>query len=148
MAAALAVALLPTLYGSDAPAGAERTPVATKSDAARPADAEQIDLTYVPTAEHGFVVLRPATIYEHLIRDAMITQWDGTIAPGIRMADFRQTVWGPMQFGYEGGVSRLIFQAVVGQSPRPIDFKSVLHWASSSPTEPWKAHDYAGWTVL
>jgi len=74
---ALAVCAMPTLYASDPPAGTKTTPAAGKPEAAWPADAGRIDLTYLPASPHGFMVFRPAAIYEHVVRAAWFAQWDG-----------------------------------------------------------------------
>ncbi len=136
LVAAVAIGLMPTLYGSDpleggkaiaAPPEHSRPNESEATKASRP-ESDGIDLTFIPATTNGLIVVRPAALREHLAQGPQGFHWDETIVPCVLAADLRQYAMAGFRQNYVRGGWMLGCEWCAAQSLRPLAVKPFLDW--------------------
>jgi hypothetical protein len=147
---ALVIGLMPTLHGPAASAEGGKATAAAQPDhnppsendakkmplpaAATRADAEGIDLSFIPATANAFMVARPAAVREHLAQTPWAKWWESAIgASGIRKGDFRQVAaigvhWSARD--HEPKRFALGCDSIIAHSLRPLEAAPLLRLAT------------------
>jgi hypothetical protein len=159
---ALAIGLMPTLYGPAASAEAGKAIAAAQPDRKQPSenaakkmplpaaaaqgDAEGVDLSFVSATANGFVAARPAAALEHLAQAPWAKRWCASIgSPEFPIGDFRQATFVGVQLrAHEGNLTSLDFGSVIVQSLRPFDVAPLLRLVTSERKSQLAVKDYDG----